>query len=244
MRKFLFLSLVLAVSSVSSAAPTIDPKRTVLIDDAIMFDNSSGVLGALAALTNDTDNTDPVTLVINSPGGSIFVGNMIINAMYQLQEQGVKINCLVTNFAMSMAMQIYLHCDNRYALPAASFLWHRARVILPQNATVTAPLAAKLAEGLQREDTQALKDLKFFMYTMDPTVLEYHFEAESVVAAADLDRLTKGEFISIVRSLPGLSTVLGPKASRNVPSLSAASGRSSKRDAQDRKITEKDVLVN
>lgn len=72
-------------------------------------------------------STDDIDIIISSPGGYIAPGLQMIQAMNIAQERGVKIRCLVTMMAASMAFQVLAECDERYTLKYSMLLWHPAR---------------------------------------------------------------------------------------------------------------------
>ena len=65
-----------------------------------------------------------VVLLINSPGGDVYPGLQFIDAMEAVKTRGVKITCVVSNMAASMAFQILSKCDSRYSLANSLLLWH------------------------------------------------------------------------------------------------------------------------
>ena len=72
--------------------------------------------------------TQDIHIVLNSPGGGIYVGLQFINAIEAAKSKGVKVKCYVSGIAASMAFQILTHCNERYALRYSLLLWHPPRV--------------------------------------------------------------------------------------------------------------------
>lgn len=66
---------------------------------------------------------EDVTVLMNSPGGSVFAGWTMIGRM---KERGGKINCKVYGHAASMSQYFLLFCDHVEALEVTKFLIHRA----------------------------------------------------------------------------------------------------------------------
>jgi ATP-dependent Clp protease protease subunit len=56
-----------------------------------------------------------INIYINSPGGSVFAGNHLIQYVKMLQNNNVSVNCIGQNF-MSMAFIIMQSCTKRYVL--------------------------------------------------------------------------------------------------------------------------------
>ena len=59
------------------------------------------------------DSTEPITIVISSPGGNVFSGISIIRAIREAQSKGIRIIGEVHGQAMSMAFFILQCCDER-----------------------------------------------------------------------------------------------------------------------------------
>lgn len=78
---------------------------------------------------------EKIQILINSPGGSVVMGNMFIQAMEIAKSRGSKIECAVSNIAASMAIHILAHCDVRYILRGGYILYHEARVGVMGNLT-------------------------------------------------------------------------------------------------------------
>ena len=75
--------------------------RIVFIDDQIDEDSSSSVIGQLMFL--DSQNNDEITMVITSPGGSVYHGLSIIDTMNMIKSP-VKVVCM--GMAASMGAMI------------------------------------------------------------------------------------------------------------------------------------------
>jgi len=56
-----------------------------------------------------------ITLYINSPGGSVFAGNHLVQYIKTLQLQNISVDCIGQNF-MSMGFVIMQSCTRRYAM--------------------------------------------------------------------------------------------------------------------------------
>jgi ATP-dependent protease ClpP protease subunit len=95
--------------------------------DAIMITGEIGGMSAVKAAELITKRAEDgeIKLVINSPGGDIFTGTAIISAMEIAKVRGARITCVVPFFAASMAMHIFAHCDNRFAIKNSFLLFHQ-----------------------------------------------------------------------------------------------------------------------
>jgi hypothetical protein len=170
---------------------TLDKKRTVYVSGAI---RGNGFATADAILHLSKKSTDPVYLVINSPGGSVFVGMQILSAMEIAKTRGVVFKCLVPMAAASMAFIIYNECNERYALGGSLFLWHGIRTSMRGSVTI-------------KDLTVTLADLRRFAADFDARLLDglnirkrtfyYHYHNESWLPAPVLDKMSP-EYFTIV----------------------------------------------
>lgn len=224
MFKYLVIVLALVGSSVSFAksTPKLDAKRTIFIDDVIMPQNSFPlikVLQGFAAAAEAHTNTEPVTIVIDSPGGSALVGGLLLTEMENLKALGVTINCIVPGMAASMGFWMFAHCSKRFVLSHAQLLFHRGRVVTGKT-PLTAPILESLAKDLYNLDNQQIADFEKYM-PMDREVMLYHLEHETWHTAKGLDELTHGDFITVLDNYPGLSQLR--EKTKDLPALSNTS---------------------
>jgi ATP-dependent Clp protease protease subunit len=66
---------------------------------------------------------DPIWFRINSPGGSVDAGLILVDTMEAIK---APIHCIVESAAYSMAAIILTYCEKRYALPHATIMLHEA----------------------------------------------------------------------------------------------------------------------
>lgn len=98
--------------------------RTILLTGGIDFKQARRVSERLLALSSDS--TDPILLVLSSPGGHVESGDMI-HDMIKFVPAPVKV--LGTGWVASAGALIYAAAQkqNRYALPNTRFLLHEPR---------------------------------------------------------------------------------------------------------------------
>lgn len=98
--------------------------RTILLTGGIDDKQARRVCERLLALSSDS--SDPILLVLSSPGGHVESGDMI-HDMIKFVEAPVKI--LGTGWVASAGALIYSAAkkENRYALPNTRFLLHEPR---------------------------------------------------------------------------------------------------------------------
>jgi ATP-dependent protease ClpP protease subunit len=100
-----------------------DFTNAVVIQGAI---GGQRAIEAAANILKSASETGEVNIVINSPGGDVITGTAIVSAIEIVKARGVKVNCVVPFLAASMAMHVFGHCDNRYALRYSFLLFHAA----------------------------------------------------------------------------------------------------------------------
>lgn len=93
-------------------------------------------------------------IFIDSPGGYIDSGQLMLNVMESERKQGVKQVCVVTGSASSMAFNFLTHCDVRMATADSRFVVHKAEMDLPPGVRHTAANLRLLANELDKEDEQ------------------------------------------------------------------------------------------
>ena len=146
-------------------------------------------------------DNDTIEMVISSPGGEVIAGSLIIDRMEQLKLSGIKFRCVVRDVAASMAFQILLHCDERYATPHSFLLWHPVRIFMRD--VVTASIAQTLTTQLAEADEVALHDLRANL-PMSDSELVWHFQNETLHQGINLMGLAPGFFKDITNSIENL----------------------------------------
>jgi ATP-dependent Clp protease protease subunit len=129
-------ALAACASSPAHAAPGHEGQRKdgqnkgdrVVISDRIIDINDAISLGVVKQaqaklLDYDSQGHDPIWIRINSPGGSVDAGLILIDTMKAIESP---INCIVESKAYSMAAIILTYCDGRYGYPHATYMLHEA----------------------------------------------------------------------------------------------------------------------
>lgn len=99
----------------------VDSSRMVVLETNIDIISASIVVSKLRKL--DDKKSAPITLVLDSNGGSIDSGIEIIKAMESLQ---TPLQCLIDDKAYSMAAMISAYCPKLYAYKFSSIMFHEA----------------------------------------------------------------------------------------------------------------------
>jgi ATP-dependent protease ClpP protease subunit len=147
-----------------------------------------------------------ITLIINSPGGSVVPGIMFIDAMEVAKARGTQITCMVTNVAASMAMHILGHCSTRYALPHSFLLWHPAKISVFMASLSAKDLEAAATALHLLEDE--LNDELLESLQINEEIFWYCYGAELLIPAIRLQEMTPS-FIKIVKDVKGAKDLFG-----------------------------------
>lgn len=183
----------MAASTVALSDVTLNPTRTIVISGPITGSIVGPISKTLDKLAEDT--SQPVDLVLSSPGGSVVAGYLIIDKMESLKTRGLKFRCTVRQVAASMAFQILLHCDERLTTPYAFLLWHPVRIFF--QGALTADAAKVAAAQLTDTDSIIRSDL-YATLPMKKSAIDWHFTNETLHHAK-----------SMVTSCPGFFSYVG-----------------------------------
>jgi len=96
--------------------------RVVQLFDEVNETSAQAVVKQLGKLNQDSE-TLPITLVINSPGGSVVDGALIVDAMTGSK---APVNTLCIQICASMAAMIHQYGQKRLVLPHAALMFHPA----------------------------------------------------------------------------------------------------------------------
>lgn len=193
----MFLSLFALAASAKDAV-TLSPERTIVLAGVITDSIVGPTISTMEKLAKTGKDVD---IIISSPGGSVIAGNLIVDRMSQLKHDGVKFRCFVRDLAASMAFQLLLFCDERYATPHSFLLWHPVRIFA--QGVMTAQAASSLATQLAQADEVALHDLRAHM-AMGEAELVAHFYNETLHQALNLQSTCPGFFKDVTNKVVNL----------------------------------------
>ena len=174
--------------------------RDRLVNITNVIDGSGISYANQIANLTEADVKRPIDILINSPGGLVLTGNLVIQAMEAAKFRGVTIRCFTAVMAASMAFSMYHHCTERYAYNKSLFLFHPARVMGIE--TLTGRDAKKLADKLLPGDAELLEDLGSM--GMDKDVMEEAFYDERMWTGKELAEATKSGYIVLVKDIRGI----------------------------------------
>jgi len=101
--------------------PVVLSQRIVDIAGGISFDSMKKAQKEVLELSSQGD--EPIWIRINSPGGSVDAGLILIDTMKAVK---APIHCIVESSAYSMGAIILSYCDKRYGMPHSTFMLHEA----------------------------------------------------------------------------------------------------------------------
>lgn len=207
--------VMFACSAISKGEPSsIDGKRMVYLQLAIRRAALQPVRDAFAQMA--IESSDPITVVISSPGGEVISGMSFVGDMRLAKSRGITLNCYVLDMAASMAFQMLTECTNRYALKSSYLLWHGVRVGGIESA-VTAETAQALADDLGRMDVEVLDQLDHSLHIGSDAV-RFHFHRETLWSGRALEK-EDPRFISSYAAFPQLMKELPKAVSMKQPNL-------------------------
>jgi len=123
------LALACATPSTHAAEPKKQPpgpevvisNRLIEVSGGVSFDSMKAAQKKLLEL--DGEGSEPIWIRINSPGGSVDAGLILIDTLKAVQSP---VYCVVESSAYSMAAILLTYCDKKFGLPHATFMLHEA----------------------------------------------------------------------------------------------------------------------
>lgn len=190
----------LFISSSALASSATFPEGTIVIVGEI----GRGTLSVpQRILEASAEGTKPVHLFINSPGGSVVLGNMIVQALNTARAKGSLLVCGTGVLAASMGFSILAACDIRYALPNARLLFHPPRINAGGGTVVTPKEASFLADDLSRTDKEVREYLLSRLPKVSTDFFDFHYTKETLWQASSFNVEIPG-FIKLVDDMPGI----------------------------------------
>lgn len=179
-----------------------DPKRAIAVIG--MVDDS--IIPLAAAIDKmSRESSDPIYLLINSPGGSVYAGMTFVDAMKAAKERGVQFYCASQVMAASMAFTFLNECQNRYATFNTRLLFHPVSV--STKGSRVHELIVDL-ESTMKEEKKFMRELKESMGLSWETFNKNYY-AETFWAAGILAEETRRRgWITIVDTIDGFGDLL------------------------------------
>lgn len=186
MKKFILAASLIFTGATAACAESFPVDTTLLIKGPIANETMGPILKQMDGLIVADPAPSRVTLILDSPGGSVYTGFKFISQMKTLQGKGTKFHCYVPGMAASMAFHILTQCDKRVVLEESMLLWHRARIFV-LFAVVTAPSAKEVVKDLEPLDNLILQSvLGTVGKDMSRSEVIDHFERETFHVGVNL----------------------------------------------------------
>lgn len=154
-----------------------------------------------------------IFILLNGPGGSTFIGDMVIAAIHVAQARGITVTCVTTLLIASMDFDIWHACTQRVALANSKLLFHPSRVMLGGGGmfggggeVITAGRAKTLQEQLSRIDQAQLSELCSEMATSEAHCAQVTeaFYQERLWTAEELAAFARPGYMRVVRDITGI----------------------------------------
>lgn len=215
------LSLSLIATPAFSKSFTVeDPSRLVEVIDVVNFEMVQTVAQKIDLLSQQSSK--PIDILINSPGGSVMAGTIVLDAMDLAKRRGVNVRCITGVLAASMAYVMLSNCNERYALPHAKLLFH------PMSITVRGARVTELLPALEESVNTEKRLIKLMRskLSLGRNVFMKHYYAETFWEAADLERASPG-FVKIVTKVNNVPNIFVYQKPRQSLFFEAEQGHSS-----------------
>ncbi len=179
----------------------IDSKNLIVINSEINGAAAVEASNKLTKLALDK-KAKQVDIIIDSPGGSIIAGMVLVNTMKRTQARGTIIRCVVPRYAASMAFQIFSYCNERYMMAESFVLWHAPRVYI-MFGVLLPDSASQLARSLKAWEDLLLRQLRMSMLPTSRRKFYQYYDEEKFVMGSELKGMTRG-FVTIIDDMTGV----------------------------------------
>lgn len=198
----LVVGAALASTSSSAFAADMFPKDTTIV---IVGEIGRGTIDIpQRVLSASKGGKESVYLFLNSPGGSVVLGNMIVQAIETVKARGSKVICGTGALSASMGFSILTACSVRYVLPTTRLLFHPPRVGMGMGGVMTPTDAAYLSDDLGRTDAEIRTFLTANMPIKNKEWFDFHYRKETLWTASSLNSDIGNGFLTIVNDMSGI----------------------------------------
>jgi ATP-dependent Clp endopeptidase proteolytic subunit ClpP len=204
--------------------------------DALYGPSAVGIMSINNVVCAADDALESVEVEINSPGGSVFEGQRIYNALRGISARGVEVTTTVNGLAASMGSVILMAGDKRRMNAGSRIMIHEASTIAMGDARAFRK-TADLLEGISSEiagiyadrtggELKAIRNLMFAETWMTADEAKTNGFVDTVIkdgkAKAEFDTEGKGNMSILAKLFPGNDQVAQLEASlAEVETLSA-----------------------
>lgn len=102
-------------------------QRKILINSEITNESVTEAfyyLQTLKSLDEEEGTKEPIEILLNTPGGSVWDGLILVSMIEQMKDAGYTINTTAIGTAASMGFIIFITGSNRYSYRHAQFMLH------------------------------------------------------------------------------------------------------------------------
>lgn len=133
--------------------------RVIYIMGDISESSQKEIIEKLIEFSNNS--IKPITIIISSYGGNIYNGFGIISTIKMVENDGIKINCILSGTVMSMGVNIFLAVkkENRYIMELSTVMLHRGWSIAFGNHNELKISADELKRIDELADNLVIKEL-------------------------------------------------------------------------------------
>lgn len=189
---FSLVSMLFSTAALSNSFTVTDYARHIELIGVVQ-DNALDLANKINDLSNSSNKE--ITILINSPGGNVSTGMLMVDSMRQAKARGVKFRCLSTVLSASMAYIILAECDSRYAFGNTLLLWHE--ISLSVRGAKVRDLYNTLPPILELQ-ARVDKDLMNVM-DLSEEIYQQHSKSETMWTASELIKnVGNKKFIQIV----------------------------------------------
>jgi len=204
--------------------------------DALYGPSAVGIMSINNVVCAADAALESVEVEINSPGGSVFEGQRIYNALRGISARGVEVTTTVNGLAASMGSVILMAGDKRQMTNGSRIMIHEASTIawgdartMRKNADLLESISSEIA-GIYADRTggelKAIRNLMFAETWMTADEAKANSFVDTVIkdgkAKAEFDTEGKGNMSILAKLFPGNDQVAQLEASlAEVETLSA-----------------------
>ena len=194
--KLLLLFILLANNS-QALTLNVNPTRLVRIVGEVGIE----ILDQADKIERISRTPGNLFILINSFGGSVSAGDIFISSIKLAQARGVKVHCVVSSVAASMAFSILANCSYRYAFSGSQLLFHPASAVL--RASMNSLQLSRILKRLIKLDKE---DLRFLRRStgMEPSILVKAYYIGGWWSVQDLIKVTRYHWIREIDNITGV----------------------------------------
>lgn len=166
--------------------------RTIQLNGVITNKSANKLNRALTFL--EGVHKDPITIVINSPGGSIYDALSIID---RIQNSRCEVITVGTGLVASAAVPILASGDVRKATRFTSFMYHEASISLPFDRVSTVDAELKHTKHIEQRINRFMAEVTGKSYTFWASCgkhVDHYFDSEKALELGLIQEIEDGVY--------------------------------------------------